>query len=206
MFETAIAGSLPKPSWLAETEKLWPEWKASGAELERDKADATLLWLKVQEDAGIDIVGDGEQSRQHFVHGFLARVEGIDFDAQGEDGNPQQPLRRDGAAGGRTAASGGPRPRQRGTSRACAHRAQAEVHPARADDDRRHGRRPLLRRRQGRSHQAGVRVRRAAQPGSASRSRPTASTSSSSTSPRSTSTWPTPPSGAWPRSSAPPRA
>ena len=80
MFDTAIAGSLPKPSWLAETEKLWPEWKASGAELERAKADATLLWLKVQEDAGIDIVGDGEQSRQHFVHGFLARVEGIDFE------------------------------------------------------------------------------------------------------------------------------
>ncbi len=80
MFETAIAGSLPKPSWLAETEKLWPEWKSSGAELERAKADATLLWLKVQEDAGIDVVGDGEQSRQHFVHGFLARVEGIDFE------------------------------------------------------------------------------------------------------------------------------
>ena len=80
MFETAIAGSLPKPSWLAETEKLWPEWKASGAELERAKADATLLWLKVQEDAGIDVVGDGEQSRQHFVHGFLAKVEGIDFE------------------------------------------------------------------------------------------------------------------------------
>jgi 5-methyltetrahydropteroyltriglutamate--homocysteine methyltransferase len=80
MFRTAIAGSLPKPSWLAESEKLWPEWKASGAELERAKADATLLWLKVQEDAGIDVVGDGEQSRQHFVHGFLARVEGIDFE------------------------------------------------------------------------------------------------------------------------------
>ena len=79
MFRTAIAGSLPKPSWLAESEKLWPEWKASGAELDRAKADATLLWLKVQEDAGIDIVGDGEQSRQHFVHGFLAQVEGIDF-------------------------------------------------------------------------------------------------------------------------------
>ena len=79
MFETAIAGSLPKPSWLAETEKLWPEWKSSGAELDRAKADATLLWLKVQEDAGIDVVGDGEQARQHFVHGFLAQVEGIDF-------------------------------------------------------------------------------------------------------------------------------
>jgi len=79
MFETAIAGSLPKPSWLAQNETLWPEWKSTGAELERAKADATLLWLKVQEDAGIDVVGDGEQSRQHFVHGFLAQIEGIDF-------------------------------------------------------------------------------------------------------------------------------
>ena len=80
MFETAIAGSLPKPEWLAETGKLWPEWQSSGAALDQAKDDATLLWLKVQEDAGIDIVGDGEQSRQHFVHGFLARVEGIDFE------------------------------------------------------------------------------------------------------------------------------
>ncbi len=47
MFPTASAGSLPKPSWLAETEKLWPEWRAEGAELDRLKADATLLWLKV---------------------------------------------------------------------------------------------------------------------------------------------------------------
>ncbi|MEO6362060.1 MAG: methionine synthase [Caldimonas sp.] len=80
MFETAIAGSLPKPSWLAEPGKLWPEWRESGAALDQAKADATLLWLKVQEDAGIDVVGDGEQSRQHFVHGFLARIEGIDFE------------------------------------------------------------------------------------------------------------------------------
>jgi 5-methyltetrahydropteroyltriglutamate--homocysteine methyltransferase len=80
MFETTIAGSLPKPFWLAETDKLWPAWKASGAELEKAKRDATLLWLKEQEDAGIDIVSDGEQSRQHFVHGFLEFVEGIDFE------------------------------------------------------------------------------------------------------------------------------
>ncbi|TAK82916.1 MAG: methionine synthase [Betaproteobacteria bacterium] len=79
MFETTIAGSLPKPAWLAETQKLWPAWKVSGAELERAKRDATLLWLKEQEDAGLDIVTDGEQSRQHFVHGFLEFVEGIDF-------------------------------------------------------------------------------------------------------------------------------
>lgn len=80
MFDTAIAGSLPKPAWLAETEKLWPQWKAQGAELQQAKADATLLWIKAQEDAGLDVVGDGEQARQHFVHGFLEQVDGIDFE------------------------------------------------------------------------------------------------------------------------------
>ena len=80
MFPTSIAGSLPKPAWLAETQKLWPQWKTEGAELLQAKADATLLWIKAQEDAGLDIVGDGEQSRQHFVHGFLEQVDGIDFE------------------------------------------------------------------------------------------------------------------------------
>jgi len=80
MLDTTIAGSLPKPAWLAETNKLWPAWRASGEELAAAKRDATLLWLKEQEDAGIDIVSDGEQSRQHFVHGFLEQVEGIDFE------------------------------------------------------------------------------------------------------------------------------
>ena len=80
MFETTIAGSLPKPAWLAETETLWPRWRAEGEALDAAKADATLLWLKLQEDLGLDIVGDGEQARQHFVHGFLAEVDGVDFD------------------------------------------------------------------------------------------------------------------------------
>ncbi len=80
MFEATIAGSLPKPAWLSETHKLWPQWKAQGEELAQAKKDATLLWIKAQEDAGLDIIGDGEQSRQHFVHGFLEMVEGIDFD------------------------------------------------------------------------------------------------------------------------------
>ena len=79
MFETTIAGSLPKPAWLAEPDKLWAPWRLEGAALDAAKRDATLLALKEQEDAGIDIVGDGEQARQHFVHGFLERVEGIDF-------------------------------------------------------------------------------------------------------------------------------
>ena len=86
MFRTAIAGSLPKPEWLAETNKLWPKWKAEGDALRRAKADATLLWIKAQEDAGLDVIGDGEQSRQHFVHGFLEQVEGIDFDHKVEMG------------------------------------------------------------------------------------------------------------------------
>src|SRR3954470_5099098 len=79
MFPTTIAGSLPKPGWLAETRKLWPRWQAEGEALQQAKADATLLWIKEQEDAGLDIVTDGEQSRQHFVHGFLEQVDGIDF-------------------------------------------------------------------------------------------------------------------------------
>ena len=80
MFRTAIAGSLPKPAWLAETHKLWPQWQADGEALLRAKADATLLWVKLQEDAGLEVIGDGEQARQHFVHGFLEQVEGIDFE------------------------------------------------------------------------------------------------------------------------------
>src|SRR2546427_5204827 len=86
MFEATIAGSLPKPSWLAEPDKLWPAWRLAGPELAAAKRDATLLAIKQQEDAGIDIVSDGEQSRQHFVHGFLERVGGIDFSRRVEMG------------------------------------------------------------------------------------------------------------------------
>jgi 5-methyltetrahydropteroyltriglutamate--homocysteine methyltransferase len=79
LFPTTIAGSLPKPAWLAEPNKLWAPWRLSGRDLDEGKRDATLLALKLQEDCGIDIVTDGEQSRQHFVHGFLECVDGIDF-------------------------------------------------------------------------------------------------------------------------------
>jgi len=79
LFPTTIAGSLPKPAWLAEPNKLWAPWALRGDALAAAKLDATLLVVKEQEDAGIDIVTDGEQSRQHFVHGFLEFVDGIDF-------------------------------------------------------------------------------------------------------------------------------
>lgn len=86
MFDTMIAGSLPKPAWLAETHRLWPRWRSEGPALQQAKLDATLLWLKLQEDAGLAVVGDGEMSRQHFVHGFVERVEGIDFEHKVEIG------------------------------------------------------------------------------------------------------------------------
>ncbi len=79
MITTTIAGSLPKPSWLAEPEKLWAPWRLEGDALTRGQQDAALVWLKIQEDAGIDILSDGEQFRKHFVHGFLEEVDGIDW-------------------------------------------------------------------------------------------------------------------------------
>ena len=97
MFATTIAGSLPKPLWLAEPNTLWAPWRQEGRALDEAKRDATILALKLQEDSGIDIVSDGEQSRQHFVHGFLESVAGVDFarkteigiraDVTGGDGN-----------------------------------------------------------------------------------------------------------------------
>jgi 5-methyltetrahydropteroyltriglutamate--homocysteine methyltransferase len=76
---TTITGSLPKPAWLAEPEKLWAPWRVPAGDLAAAQRDAVLVALKEQETAGIDIVTDGEQSRQHFVHGFLERLRGIDF-------------------------------------------------------------------------------------------------------------------------------
>ena len=75
---TSIGGSLPKPAWLSETQMLWPRWRAEGDELA--KREATMLWIVEQEDAGVNFLIDGEQSRQHFVCGLLALVEGVDFD------------------------------------------------------------------------------------------------------------------------------
>jgi 5-methyltetrahydropteroyltriglutamate--homocysteine methyltransferase len=86
LFPTTIAGSLPKPAWLAEPEKLWPRWRLDGDALAQAKLDATRLWIDLQHEAGVDVVGDGEQSRQHFVHGFLEQVDGIDFDHKVEMG------------------------------------------------------------------------------------------------------------------------
>jgi 5-methyltetrahydropteroyltriglutamate--homocysteine methyltransferase len=80
MLLTTIAGSLPKPAWLATPEMLWAPWLLPPDQLAAGQRDAVLIALKEQEAAGIDVVSDGEQSRQHFVHGFLRQLDGIDFD------------------------------------------------------------------------------------------------------------------------------
>lgn len=80
LLPTSTAGSLPKPSWLAEPEKLWSHWKLEGDALAHGKHDALKLSLHEQQHAGIDIVSDGEQSRQHFVTTFIEHLDGVDFD------------------------------------------------------------------------------------------------------------------------------
>jgi 5-methyltetrahydropteroyltriglutamate--homocysteine methyltransferase len=79
MLTTTIVGSLPKPAWLAEPERLWAPWRVAPEYLPDAQRDAVLAAIKDQEAAGIDVVTDGEQSRQHFVHGFLEKLDGIDF-------------------------------------------------------------------------------------------------------------------------------
>lgn len=79
LLPTSTAGSLPKPSWLAEPEKLWSPWKLEGEALLEAKQDALRLSLQEQVHAGIDIVSDGEQTRQHFVTTFIEHLDGVDF-------------------------------------------------------------------------------------------------------------------------------
>ncbi|HTY79268.1 MAG TPA: methionine synthase [Candidatus Bathyarchaeia archaeon] len=79
MLDTTLAGSLPKPAWLAVPRTLWAPWRLEGAALEEGKRDAVRLAVRDQEDAGINIVTDGEQTRRHFVWGFVEQLAGVDF-------------------------------------------------------------------------------------------------------------------------------
>ncbi|MFY8282399.1 methionine synthase [Pseudoalteromonas sp. SSMSWG5] len=80
LLPTSTAGSLPKPAWLAEPETLWSPWKLQGAELTDGKQDALRVALQEQQQAGVDIVSDGEQTRQHFVTTFIEHLNGVDFE------------------------------------------------------------------------------------------------------------------------------
>ena len=121
-FPATLAGSLPKPDWLAGAERPLAALarRRRHARTGQRRRDAALA--QIQEDAGLEVVGDGEQSRQHFVHGS-SNGSGHRLRAQGEDGHPQQPLRRDGAPSHSKAAPGRPGARRRGAAGAGAHRA-----------------------------------------------------------------------------------
>ncbi|EGU36643.1 5-methyltetrahydropteroyltriglutamate--homocysteine methyltransferase [Vibrio ichthyoenteri ATCC 700023] len=80
LLPTSTSGSLPKPSWLAQPETLWSPWKLQDEELVQGKQDALRLSLQVQQHSGIDIVSDGEQTRQHFVTTFIEHLDGVDFE------------------------------------------------------------------------------------------------------------------------------
>jgi 5-methyltetrahydropteroyltriglutamate--homocysteine methyltransferase len=80
LLPTSTAGSLPKPSWLAESETLWSPWKLQDQALVDGKKDALCVSLHEQQQAGIDIVSDGEQTRQHFVTTFIEHLNGVDFE------------------------------------------------------------------------------------------------------------------------------
>lgn len=80
LIPTSIVGSLPKPSWLAQPEVLWSDWKLSGSELTEGKHDAMRAAVLEQTQRGIDIISDGEQTRQHFVTTFIEHLSGVDFE------------------------------------------------------------------------------------------------------------------------------
>ncbi|MGO3885685.1 MAG: methionine synthase [Mycetocola sp.] len=80
LLPTALVGSLPKPSWLSEPEKLWSPWKLEGETLAEGKRDAQAIAADEQIRAGIDIISDGEQTRQHFVTTFIEHLSGVDFE------------------------------------------------------------------------------------------------------------------------------
>jgi 5-methyltetrahydropteroyltriglutamate--homocysteine methyltransferase len=80
LLQTTIAGSLPKPSWLAQPNSLWAPWRLEGEALAEGIADAVRLAVADQVEAGIDIVTDGEQTRRHFVTTFLEALDGVDFE------------------------------------------------------------------------------------------------------------------------------
>ncbi|MEO8528841.1 MAG: methionine synthase [Pseudolysinimonas sp.] len=80
LLPTSIVGSLPKPSWLATPETLWSPWTLEGDTLVEGRQDALRIAVQEQRRGGIDIISDGEQTRQHFVTTFIEHLSGVDFE------------------------------------------------------------------------------------------------------------------------------
>lgn len=93
LFPTTLVGSYPQPDWLIDREKLagrFPPrvrarelWKIPEALLAQAQDDATLVAIKAQEDAGLDIITDGEIRRESYSNRFATALEGVDIDNPG---------------------------------------------------------------------------------------------------------------------------
>ena len=79
MLETMIVGSLPRPAWLARPQEVYTSYRLEGDALREAQDDAVVLALRDQEQAGLDIVTDGEQRRRHYIWGFAEGLTGLDF-------------------------------------------------------------------------------------------------------------------------------
>lgn len=84
MLTTGIVGSLPKPVWLAQPNVLRAAWRLSGSELADAQNDAVRLAVLDQEEAGLEVVTDGEVRRRHYIWGFLDALTGIDTERLGQ--------------------------------------------------------------------------------------------------------------------------
>ncbi len=143
LLQTTIAGSLPKPSWLAEPKALWAPWRLPAETRDEGIQDAVRLVLRDQEQAGIDIVTDGEQTRRHFVTTFIEGLDGVDFEHRKIRAHPQ-PLRCRRPGRRRTRRAPAPRVPRRRAVPACRDRPPDQGHAAGADDDGRHSLRRAL--------------------------------------------------------------
>ena len=93
LFPTALVGSYPQPDWLIDRDRLGHRlpprvrarelWRVDPAHLEQAQRDATLLALRDQERAGLDIVTDGEQVRESYSNRFATALDGVDLDHPG---------------------------------------------------------------------------------------------------------------------------
>jgi 5-methyltetrahydropteroyltriglutamate--homocysteine methyltransferase len=93
VFATSLVGSYPQPDWLIDRERLagrFPPrvrarelWRVESAWLEQAQRDATLLAIRAQEQAGLDIITDGEMCRESYSNRFATALDGVDIDNPG---------------------------------------------------------------------------------------------------------------------------
>src|SRR4249919_4285997 len=93
LFPTSLVGSYPQPDWLIDRARLagrFPPrvrarelWRVDPAHLEQAQDDATLLAIRAQEQAGLDILTDGEERRESYSNRFATALDGVDIDNPG---------------------------------------------------------------------------------------------------------------------------